>query len=124
MKEYTFGDVKKTLKDNTYYLEEKAKEAAGLTEEMELAVMGLKTQYQNLITKMKSAKPEEMEALEAKAYEIDDKTLELSKKMAWYSDFAKVKAVFDVLFVEGSDGITQENIGKRQVKEIWADFFA
>lgn len=124
MKQYTFGEVTKTLKANTYYLEEKAKEAAGLTDEMEQLALGLQKQFRTLSAKLKDAKPEEVDALADKMEEVEMRVNELSAKMAWYIDFSKSRSVLDLLLVEGADGITEENIGRRQVLEVWADFFA
>lgn len=123
MKQYTFGEVTKTLKANTYYLEEKVKEAAGLTDEMEQRVFGLQTQYRKLTEKLKSAQGAELEKIASDLEKLEDEVQALNKKMLWYLDFDRTLAVLNVLFLEGADGITKENIGRNQAKEVWADFF-
>jgi hypothetical protein len=123
MKQYKFGEVTKTLKQNTYYLEEKAKEAAGLTDEREQELTGINKQYQALSSKMEKGTPEEKIAVEIEMERLHNRLVELNKKMAWYLDFNRASAVLDVLLVGGSEGITAENVGRNQAKEVWADFF-
>lgn len=124
MKTYTFGDVTKTLKKNTFAIEKEVMAVVGATDETEARLLAIQAEYAKL-SKELSAKPtkKRAEAINARLAVINDEVVKLSKKLSWYDNFDMCMKVADVLLVEGSAKLTPETFGRFDAQEMWEDFF-
>lgn len=122
-KKYQFGEVEKTLRKNTFYLEERAKEASGLTDANEKKVTGYKLKLEQLSKQYESEKDKKKKAETLKKIEGVAEEIQQLVNNLWFTDFDKCLKVMDVLLVEGSKDLTIENFGKFDAQEVWSDFF-
>lgn len=125
MKTYTFGDVSKTLKRNTFAIEKQVLAVVGATDATEARLIAIQKEFEALSKEMQQKKlsPKRSEAINARILAINNETLELNRKLRWSASFESCMAVAEVLLVEGSKGLTEENFGRFDAEGIWEDFF-
>lgn len=124
MRTYLFGDIQKTLKKNTFELEEIVKDAVGASEKNEQRVLAIQKEYIAL-TKELSEKPNKKrrEQITDKLTKINDEVTKLTELIHWSHKFDTCLSVMDILLVEGSAGLTKQNFGRFDAEQVWRDFF-
>lgn len=121
---YNFEGIEKTLAKKTFAREEKAKEVAGITQALGNELSSLVTKFQAVYESYEKETDADNKAkLMTALLEINEQKSKLEEKMNWFNDFDKVIAVLNVLLVEGSSGLTKENICGQDAEEVWKDFF-
>lgn len=121
---YNFEGIEKTLAKKTFAREEKAKEVAGITQALGNELSSLVTKFQAVYESYEKETDADNKAkLMTALLEINEQKSKLEEKMNWFNDFDKVIAVLDILLVEGSGGLTKENICGQDAEEVWKDFF-
>lgn len=120
---YTFGDVTKTLKRNTFYLEKRVKEEAGLTDSDEKRIEGYKIRLEQLSKQYDNEKDKKKKSDILKKIEEVAEQIKREADNIWYNDPERCKKVLDVLLIEGSKDLTEENFSSFDAQEVFADFF-
>lgn len=124
MRTYEFGGVKKTLKRNTFELEEQAKEIQYVNAENGKKLLSIKNEFEKLQDELISNPSEERrEYLDKKMFEMSVEVANLNKMMEDVNSFESWMKVLDILFVEGSSELTKHNIGKFDAQQVLQDFF-
>lgn len=121
--EYDFNGKKFTLKKATYFLEAKAKEAAGISDRNSLNVNKIKNQYDHLIVELANENDQTKKNLINK--KIDSLLEEMIKISSdvWYEDFEKSKNVLCILLNGDVSSLTGDDFGKFDARTVWQDFF-
>lgn len=124
MKKYTFGNVEKTLKRNTFELEENVKDAIGANEKNQVKLENLNKEFER-ISKEYAAKPNKKRKveIEKRILEINNEVVSLTNDIKWSNTFDGCIKVMDILLVEGSAGLTKQNFGRFDAEGVWNDFF-
>lgn len=121
---YNFEGIEKNLARKTFAREEKAKEVAGITSELGAELSMLIAKFQAVYEAYeKEANLDAREKLMSALLEINATKLKLEERMDWSKNFDVAMKVLDVLLVEGSNGLTKDNISADNAKEVWEDFF-
>jgi hypothetical protein len=124
-KTYTFGTITKTLKKNTFENEELVKDSIGANEKNEQRILAINKEFQRLSKEYGSKPNKKRKAqIEQRIAEINAEVIELTQGLEWSKSFEMCLKVMDVLFVEGSVGLTKSNFGRFDAQEVWSDFFS
>lgn len=125
MRTYDFNGIKKTLKKNTFELEEQVKDVIGATDKNEKEIVLIQKEFASLEKgfnpKMSVA---EKRKIAQRLVELNEKVLQLTKNIKWSDNFQMCLNVMDVLLVEGSVGLTKKNFGRFDAQGVWNDFFS
>lgn len=124
MRTYLFGDIPKTLKKNTFELEEIVKDAVGASEKNEQRIIAIQKEYSSLAKEL-SSKPtkKRREEINEKLEKIGVEVQSLTEKIKWSEKYESCIMVADLLLVEGASGLTKQNFGRFDAENVWLDFF-
>lgn len=125
MKQYIFGEVTKTLKKNTFELEEMVKDVIGANEKNEKRIVEINKEFQKLSKEFSSNPNKKRKAqIEQRIVEINGEVVQLTQGLQWSESFDMCLSVMDVLLVEGNSGLTKSNFGRFDARQVWNDFFS
>lgn len=128
MKTYTFGDVTKTLKKNTFALEETVKDAVGASQQNEQKLISINKEFKQLseeLTRKGNGKPttKRKRQIVDRMDELNAEVIALQERIRWSMKLETCLEVMDILLVEGSAGLNKENFGRFDAEKVWSDFF-
>jgi hypothetical protein len=118
---YDFNGKKKTLQKKTFYREELAKEKAGITNDLNNTLIGLKMRYDRLNEQYEKAT--DQDAIFDQLVKLNEEIVAVGQKMEWFRSFETSKNVLSVILVEGSDDLTVDDLSGDDAKAVWEDFF-
>jgi len=124
MKTYQFGTITKTLKRNTFEIEETVKDSIGLNDENDQKVIAIQKEFVSLQKEfgLKPAKKRKEQIL-SQLDELNKQVIGLQNQIKWSNTFENCIKVVGILFVEGADGLTKSNFGRFDAERAWQDFF-
>lgn len=123
--EYSFGGKTFTLKKNTFYLEELAKDVlkgAGVNEGVQGELIELKVKYEAL-SKRLEFESENTDKIIEDILSVTRRMNEIGAALEWYSNFETSKKIIELLTDGDYSVLTKETIGKHDAAGVWADFF-
>jgi hypothetical protein len=127
MKSYDFNGLKKTLKKNTFELEEQVKDVVGANEKNEQKILLFQKEFESISKEYSNRLPKpnkkRKEQIEKRLIEINQEIVAISQNLRWSDKFETCISVVDVLFIEGSVGLTKSNFGRFDAEQAWKDFF-